>query len=273
MGGVSGYARPVEPVDGRISSWRAHTERYVPSTEPGVDYYVPTGTPVRAASSGRIVDVGGSIYAATGRYVTIDLDDGRRVRYLHLLRSHVSEGDRVQWGQVIADSGASGYGSDFFGEPSRNDAFYNNTGGDHVHMTLWAHQEYTFGRYATLDPEIYMADEAEEDDMFTDEDRERLNATYAGVFGARNITDKATPVSWKNIGGGVQKANYGILPITIHNQTLIAKQSGQIAAINEVVQQLATANGAALDLGAIERAAERGARAALDGLVIDAGES
>lgn len=155
MGATEGYCRPVDTT--RLSSWRAHTNRSTPSVEPGVDYYVPTGTPVRAASSGVVVDVGGSIYAATGRYVTVDLDDGRRVRYLHLLRSRVREGQRVQWGEVIADSGASGYGSDFFGEPSRNSAFWNNTGGDHVHMTLWAHQEYKFGRYATLDPEQYMA--------------------------------------------------------------------------------------------------------------------
>ncbi len=151
MGGTAGYARPVQPVDGRMSSWRAHTNRGVPSTEPGTDYYCPIGTPVRAAASGRVVDVGDSINPATGRYVTIDLDDGRRVRYLHLLRRHVSIGDRVQWGGHIADSGASGYGE---ADWSWNVA---ETGGAHVHMTLWAHHEYKFGRYATLDPEQYMS--------------------------------------------------------------------------------------------------------------------
>lgn len=188
MGATAGYCRPVDPTG--ISTWRAHTNRSTPSVEPGVDYYVPTGTPVRAASSGVVVDVGGSIWAATGRYVTVDLDDGRRVRYLHLLRSRVREGQRVQWGEVIADSGASGYGSDFFGEPSRNDAFWNNTGGDHVHMTLWAHQEYKFGRYATLDPEIYMASEQAagnftEDDM-TPEERTMLKETHSMLLEVRD---------------------------------------------------------------------------------------
>lgn len=157
MGAPAGYCRPVEATG--LSTWTAHTNRGTPSTEPGTDFYTPTGTPVRAASSGVVVDVGGSIYAATGRYVTIDLDDGRRVRYLHLLRSHVRVGQRVQWGEVVADSGASGYGSDLFGESSRNDAFWANTGGDHVHMTLWAGHYYQFGRYSTLDPELYMEDD------------------------------------------------------------------------------------------------------------------
>lgn len=149
MGGTAGYARPVNPTG--LSTWRAHTNRGTPSTEPGTDYYCPIGTPIRAAASGRVVDAGNSIQPATGRYVTIDLDDGRRVRYLHILSRHVNIGDRVQWGQHIADSGATGYGEEDW---SWNVA---ETGGAHVHMTLWANQRYTFGRYATLDPEVYMA--------------------------------------------------------------------------------------------------------------------
>lgn len=148
---MTGYLRPVEPVGGRMSSWAAHTNRGTPSTEPGTDYYVPVGTPVRAAAGGRVVDTGDSIRPATGRFVTIDLDDGRRVRYLHLKRRHVSVGTRVKRGQHIADSGATGYGEEDW---SWNVA---GMGGAHVHMTLWAHQRYTFGRYATLDPERYMA--------------------------------------------------------------------------------------------------------------------
>jgi hypothetical protein len=151
MGATNGYCRPVNPTGGRISSWAAHTNRGVPSVEPGVDYYCPRGTPVKAAASGRVSDVGDSIMPATGRYVTIDLDDGRRVRYLHLERRHVKVGDRVQWGQHIADSGATGYGE---ADWSWNVA---GTGGAHVHMTLFRNHSYTFGRYATLDPERYMA--------------------------------------------------------------------------------------------------------------------
>lgn len=150
VGAPSGYCRPVEPVNGRMSSWVNHTNRSTPSTEPGVDYYVPVGTPVRAASSGVVSHVGDSVQPATGRFVTVDLDDGRRVRYLHLLRRSVNVGNRVQWGQVIGLSGATGYGEEDW---SWNVA---GTGGAHVHMTLFRNHSYTFGRYATLDPELYM---------------------------------------------------------------------------------------------------------------------
>lgn len=152
MGGTpAGYCRPVQPTNGRIASWLAHTNRGTPSSEPGTDYYCPRGTPVKAAAAGRVVAVGDSIQPATGRFVTIDLDDGRRVRYLHLERRHVKVGDRVRWGQHIADSGATGYGD---ADWSWN---VSGTGGAHVHMTLWRTHRYVFGRYATLDPEQYMA--------------------------------------------------------------------------------------------------------------------
>lgn len=234
MGGANGYARPVNPTG--LSTWRAHTNRGTPSTEPGTDYYCPIGTPIRAAAGGWVVDVGNSIQPATGRYITIDLDDGRRVRYLHILRRHRNVGDYVQWGEHIADSGATGYGEEDW---SWNVA---ETGGAHVHMTLWAHQRYTFGRYATLDPEIYMAAEQgggnfTEDDMFTDEDRERLNATYAALFGSRNITGKHDNISWVNIYGDVQSSDYGVLPIVIHNQSLIAKQTARIAELEKKLQE------------------------------------
>lgn len=149
------YTRPVTPTG--ISSWLAHTRRNPPSQEAGVDYYCPTGTPILAAGNGKVVAIGGTIHDPTGRYLTIDLDDGRRVRYLHLSRWLKTAGNRVAQGAVVAYSGASGYGSEFFGEPSRNAAFWANTGGDHVHTTLWPRWAYSFGINAgTLDFEAYV---------------------------------------------------------------------------------------------------------------------
>lgn len=167
-----GYQRPV-PYS-RSTSWAAHRRRNPPSSEPGIDMFVPIGTPVLAAESGRVVHVGDSIDPATGRFVTIDLDDARRVRYLHLSRRIVSVGQRVSRGQVIAYSGATGYGEEDW---SWNVA---ETGGAHVHMTLWPTHRYIFGSNGTLDPEPYFdpdgssAGSAEEDDMFTDKDRELM---------------------------------------------------------------------------------------------------
>lgn len=110
---------------------------------------------------------------------------------------------------------------------------------------------------------------SEEDDMSAEAEK-KIDAIYAAVFGARNLTGKDDPIAWQNKGGSVQKANYGILPIVIHNQSLIAAQSGRIAAMEEVVEQLAKGSGAVLDMTAIQRAAEAGARTALSGLVLTA---
>lgn len=170
-----GYLRPV-PFS-RSTSWSAHKRRRQPSTEAGIDMFCPIGTPVLAIESGRIADTGDSIGPATGRFVTLDLDDGRRARFLHLRNRIVKIGDRVRRGQVIGYSGATGYGEEDW---SWNVA---ETGGAHVHMTLWPSQRYVFGATGTLDPELYFdttgttagnnAKPFEEDDMYNEDDRAR----------------------------------------------------------------------------------------------------
>jgi hypothetical protein len=153
------YLRPVDPTAGRVSTYYAHTRRTTPSSEAGVDYYCPIGTPIRAADDGVIFERGGTLATATGRYITLDLNDGRRVRYLHLSRyANASRGTRVKRGDVIGYSGASGYGSEYFGATGLS-GIPANTGGPHVHVTLWAGRFYQFGRYPlepTLDFERYV---------------------------------------------------------------------------------------------------------------------
>jgi hypothetical protein len=152
---MSGYVRPVDPTDGRICTWQTHTFRVPPSNEAGVDYYCPIGTPVRAAAAGRVFETGGGTAPATGRFLTIDLDDGRRVRYLHLSTWLMRAGDGARRGDIVALSGSSGYGSEFFGATSVA-KIPANTGGPHVHTTLWSRHAYTFGPHAgTLDFEVF----------------------------------------------------------------------------------------------------------------------
>lgn len=120
---ATNYLRPcgIVPVS---SSWQGHKDRTPPSEEPGTDYSVPAGTAVVAAASGVIVDRKDSTTTATGRYLALRTDDGNYIRYLHLRSSLVPVGTRVQRGQMIAQSGASGFGSE--------------TGyGPHVHVSLW----------------------------------------------------------------------------------------------------------------------------------------
>ncbi|KQZ22529.1 hypothetical protein ASD43_14565 [Microbacterium sp. Root553] len=117
------YARPCGDV--RISStWQDHRNRNPPSGEPGTDYAVPIGTPVRAAANGVIVDRKDTTTTATGRYLALRADDGNYIRYLHLRSSAVLPGTRVVRGQIIAESGASGFGSE-------------GGYGSHVHVSLW----------------------------------------------------------------------------------------------------------------------------------------
>jgi murein DD-endopeptidase MepM/ murein hydrolase activator NlpD len=77
-----------------------------------------------AAEDGTVTDTKSSTSSATGRYLTIRLDDGRTVRYLHLAELWVGLGARVVRGQSVALSGASGHGSEW-------------GYGAHVHVTLW----------------------------------------------------------------------------------------------------------------------------------------
>ena len=131
------------PVDAPVSSnHQDHRARTPPSQEPGTDYACGYGTPLVAPENGWVVDYKTSNTNPTGRYVTIDFDDGRRVRFLHLSEVLV-KGGRVGRGQVVALSGASGNGSDW-------------GVGQHVHVTLWAWQAYVFGPNGTLDFEDYL---------------------------------------------------------------------------------------------------------------------
>ncbi|MHC0431803.1 M23 family metallopeptidase [Streptomyces sp. O3] len=72
----------------------------------GVDFAVPTGTPVRAVGSGTVV-----LAARSGDYgkaVTIRMTDGHYTLYTHLSRIAVRVGQRVRAGTHLGRSGATG---------------------------------------------------------------------------------------------------------------------------------------------------------------------
>ncbi|HZF67525.1 MAG TPA: M23 family metallopeptidase [Gemmatirosa sp.] len=106
-------ARPALPVEGRISSafarsrlhpilgiWRSHA---------GMDIAAPSGTPVRAPASGRVVRVERHF----GYGLVVEVSHGRDVRtwYAHLRSARVHVGERVPAGAIIATVGASGLAS------------------------------------------------------------------------------------------------------------------------------------------------------------------
>ena len=118
-------------------------ERNPPSSEPGTDYASAYGSPLYAPAAGRVADLNHSNANATGRYLAIDFDDGRRGRSLHLSEVWVNVGDRVGQGQQVGKTGASGFGSDW-------------GYGAHVHQTLWDFHGYNFCSSCTLDFEKYV---------------------------------------------------------------------------------------------------------------------
>jgi hypothetical protein len=110
-----------------------------------VDYYCPIGTVLVSIGDGYVSEVGGGIMPATGRYVKVNLDNGQSFRLLHLGPRHslIPRGGRVRMGQPLAISGASGYGSEYFGASRPNDAqMILNTGGPHTHATLFPTHNY-----------------------------------------------------------------------------------------------------------------------------------
>ena len=78
----------------------------VQSTHQGLDFRVPTGTPVTAANSGRII-LARSLFFE-GNCIVIDHGQGLLTLYLHLSRFSVKEGDDVKKGQHIGLSGGTG---------------------------------------------------------------------------------------------------------------------------------------------------------------------
>ena len=103
----------IRPVEGRVtSSFQDHVNRTPTSRNPGTDYGVATGTPVKAIADGMITGTVETFRGAGGRMIFQNLPGGHNADYLHLSRIDVAVGQEVKQGQVIGLSGASGLGSE-----------------------------------------------------------------------------------------------------------------------------------------------------------------
>ncbi|MGI5353492.1 peptidoglycan DD-metalloendopeptidase family protein [Streptomyces sp. CA-250714] len=118
---TSGWTRPVEgalgtPYGQAGGAWSSgrHT---------GVDFTVPTGTPVKAAGPGTVQTAGQG--GAYGNQVVIRHQDGTYSQYAHLSKISVSAGKHVKGGQKIGLSGDTG-----------------NTSGPHLHFEIRTGPEY-----------------------------------------------------------------------------------------------------------------------------------
>ena len=103
----------IRSVEGRItSSYQNHKDRKPASRNPGTDYGVATGTPVKAIADGTITGIVETFRGAGGRMIFQSFEGGYNADYLHLSRIDVKPGQVVKQGQVIGLSGGSGLGSE-----------------------------------------------------------------------------------------------------------------------------------------------------------------
>ncbi|MGN0378227.1 MAG: peptidoglycan DD-metalloendopeptidase family protein [Butyrivibrio sp.] len=96
----------IRPVNGPITSYFGPRNLAISPYHSGVDFYVPTGTPVKASSSGVVISAGWA--GNYGYCVLIQHPNGTMTRYAHNSSLAVSYGQSVTQGQTIAYSGATG---------------------------------------------------------------------------------------------------------------------------------------------------------------------
>lgn len=97
------------PVDGRLSSpfgLRRFFNGQERNPHSGLDFAVPTGTPVKAPAAGRVVLVGD--YFFNGKTVFLDHGQGFISMFCHLSAIDVKPGDDVPRGAVVGKVGSTG---------------------------------------------------------------------------------------------------------------------------------------------------------------------
>ena len=101
------FAKPVGVPDaGEGFGARRIINGQVRAPHAGLDYSADAGTPVVGANAGHVALV--AEYFFPGRLVVLDHGLGLYTLYFHLERADVSDGDRVERGQIIGRVGASG---------------------------------------------------------------------------------------------------------------------------------------------------------------------
>ena len=109
---------------------------YKSGTHNGVDFGMPTGTPIKAVLSGTIEATGNTDLQkgcySYGKWILVKHPNGLSSLYAHLSVISVSQGDTVDTGERIGYSGATGYAT-----------------GPHLHLTVLASQGVKVQQYSS----------------------------------------------------------------------------------------------------------------------------
>ncbi len=104
------YIWPLSDADAEITNSfgsSLHPLTQQTTTHYGIDIDAPSGSSVLAAADGTVIDC--SYSPAYGYVLTLSHKDGITTQYAHLSAFLVSAGDEVVRGQIIAESGSSGW--------------------------------------------------------------------------------------------------------------------------------------------------------------------
>jgi len=117
-----------------------------PKPHNGIDFGIPTGTPVKAALSGTVRGWGNTDAIkgcySFGKWILIDHANGLSTVYLHLSNISVKKGQSVSTGDVIGNSGNTGYSTG----PHLHFGVYAQQGVEMMNLGTWYTQN---GRTAT----------------------------------------------------------------------------------------------------------------------------
>ena len=133
----------IRPVDGGsiTHDFTKHQTRTPASKNPGTDYAVPTGTPIKAVADGTITGIVTTFTGSGGRMIFQSFSSGHNADYLHLSRIDVQPGQVVKQGQVIGLVGGSGLGKE-------------NGYGAHLHFSFRVGGKPTMGA-GNIDYEVF----------------------------------------------------------------------------------------------------------------------
>lgn len=108
--GEGGWRSPVRgaPITSKFNPQRMHPILKKKMPHNGTDFGAPMGTPIYAASYGKISKLGN--YGANGNYIAIEHDNGYETGYSHLSRFEpgLKVGDTVKRSQVVGYVGSTG---------------------------------------------------------------------------------------------------------------------------------------------------------------------